>query len=232
MTNTMYEVVAIIPARGGSKGLPRKNILPLGDKPLIAYSIESALSCDLIDRVVVSTDDHEVAEISREYGAEVPFMRPPELSGDKAQLGDVLQHAVTTLYQERFSGIIRLSLLPTHPFRATTTLTDIVEAMLGDYWTASTVRRLPFNKHSHYTCNDDGSLTPLADTLGSEMNENGQYYYRGYGLVSAHKHSKKGWGKAYFKVIDDPISLIDIDTMEDFRLAEKVLELNLFDFKG
>jgi len=67
-------VVCLIPARGGSKGLPRKNIRPLAGKPLIAYSIEAALSCRLIDRVIVSTDDQEIAETSRKYGAEVPFM--------------------------------------------------------------------------------------------------------------------------------------------------------------
>lgn len=86
--------VCVIGARGGSKGLPGKNIRPLLGKPMIAWSIEQALACPDIDRVVVSTDSPQIAEVARAYGAQVPFMRPPELSGDAVGKWDVWRHAL------------------------------------------------------------------------------------------------------------------------------------------
>ena len=89
-------VAAVIPARGGSKGVPRKNIRMVGGKPLIAYMIDSAIKAKLLDRVFVSTDDYEIAEVSRRYGAEV-IMRPAEISGDKASSESALLHALSFL---------------------------------------------------------------------------------------------------------------------------------------
>ena len=91
------QVVAVTFARGGSKGVPRKNIRPLGGKPLIAWSIETAKSCDLIDRVVVCTDDEEIADVARAYGAEVPFLRPAELAQDGSPEWLAWQHAIQEL---------------------------------------------------------------------------------------------------------------------------------------
>ncbi|MHA0856216.1 acylneuraminate cytidylyltransferase family protein [Paenibacillus sp. CMAA1364] len=110
--------LAIIPARGGSKGLPRKNILPLYGKPLIEYSIEAALKCGYIDEVAVSTDCEEIAVISRQAGASVPFMRPENLATDSASTMDVLKHTVGFYEQEcdrLFDNIILLQ--PTSPLR-------------------------------------------------------------------------------------------------------------------
>ena len=87
-------IVAIIPARGGSKGIPRKNLKLINGKPMIAYAIESALSVSGINRVIVSTDDTETAIVAKKYGAEVPFMRPAELAGDTILTVPVLKHAV------------------------------------------------------------------------------------------------------------------------------------------
>ncbi len=111
-------ILAIIPARGGSKGLPRKNILPLLGKPLIAWTIKQALASKYLDKVMVSTDDEEIARIAKDHGAEVPFLRPPELATDTAKTIDVIYHALA-FYKER--GIIfnYLALLePTSPLRA------------------------------------------------------------------------------------------------------------------
>ena len=93
-------IVAIIPARGGSKGIPRKNIKELCGKPLIAYIIETALKVKELDSVIVSTEDKEIAEIAEKYGAEVPFLRPKELAGDETPTLPVLQHAVKYLEEE------------------------------------------------------------------------------------------------------------------------------------
>src|SRR5690242_15380045 len=89
--------LAIIPARGGSKGLPGKNILPLQGKPLIAHTIEGARAAHCIHRVVVSTESTEIAQIARQYGAEVPFLRPAELAQDETPTLPVLQHALREL---------------------------------------------------------------------------------------------------------------------------------------
>jgi len=120
MTNANPKVLAVIPARGGSKGVPRKNIRVVGGKPLIAYTIDSALAVrERLHRLIVSTDDAEIAGVAQKYGAEVPFMRPPELGGDRIPMVPVLKHAIQTV--EEMDGIKLdwvLLLQPTCPFRA------------------------------------------------------------------------------------------------------------------
>lgn len=123
-----HKVLAVIPARGGSKGVPRKNIRPVCGKPLIAYSIETALAArDLLYRVLVSTDDAEIAAIARQYGAETPFLRPAELAADNAPTAPVLQHAVRFVEEQdkvRMDWVLLLQ--PTDPFR---TVQDIQAAL-------------------------------------------------------------------------------------------------------
>jgi len=112
------KVLAIIPARGGSKSLPGKNIKELCGKPLIAWSIEVALSCSKIDRVIISTDDKNIAEVAKKCGAEVPFIRPHELASDTASTIEVVFHAIDWLkkHQDYKAGYILL-LQPTSPLR-------------------------------------------------------------------------------------------------------------------
>lgn len=106
-------VLAVITARGGSKGLPHKNVLPLGELPLIAWTVRAALEASCVVRVVVSTDDDEIAEAASEAGAEVPFRRPTELASDTATSVDVMRHALDAV-----PGFDRAVLLqPTSPFR-------------------------------------------------------------------------------------------------------------------
>ena len=91
-------MIAIIPARGGSKGLPGKNVRPLNGKPLIAYAIKEALKAKHIDRVIISTDDEEIAKVAVQYGAELPFMRPAELASDTAQAIDNYIYTIGRLF--------------------------------------------------------------------------------------------------------------------------------------
>ncbi len=119
-------ILGIIPARGGSKGVPRKNIKLLGGKPLIAYTIEAALHSQL-SKVIVSTDDEEIAEVSRRYGAEVPFMRPAELASDTASSISMIQHALKTMESLEgicFDGVMLLQ--PTTPFRLSKDIEDAI----------------------------------------------------------------------------------------------------------
>ena len=119
-------IVAAVFARGGSRGVPRKNLRLLGDKPLIAYPLEIARQCPSIDRVVVSTDDAEIAEIAKTWGAEVPYMRPADLSTDTAPERAAWQHLVRWLQEN--GGIEALvSLSTTSPFRSV----ESVEACIG-----------------------------------------------------------------------------------------------------
>ncbi|MFA6357071.1 MAG: acylneuraminate cytidylyltransferase family protein [Candidatus Omnitrophota bacterium] len=111
------KIVCIIPARGGSKGLPGKNIKMLLGKPLIAYSIRQAKQSELIDRVIVSTDDKKIAKISEKYGAEVPFIRPKSLAQDKSSTMDVLLHAMEWLKKDNYSFDVLVLLHATAPLR-------------------------------------------------------------------------------------------------------------------
>ena len=109
--------LCLVPARGGSKRLERKNVLPFQGKPLIAHTITAALDADVFDRVCVSTEDEEIAAVSEEYGAEVPFERPAELATDTAQVVDVCEHALD-YFEEQGSDVDVLAvLLPTTPLR-------------------------------------------------------------------------------------------------------------------
>ncbi|QEE43680.1 acylneuraminate cytidylyltransferase family protein (plasmid) [Rhizobium sp. WL3] len=110
-------VLALIPARGGSKGIPRKNLAPLGGRPLIAWTVLAALDAGCFSQVVVSTDDHEIAAIAKSYGAEVPFLRPEEFSSDMASAVGVIEHALAYFagQGEIFDAVAYLQ--PTSPFR-------------------------------------------------------------------------------------------------------------------
>ena len=119
MTSSL-KILTIIPARGGSKGVPKKNIRLVGNKPLIAYTIEVALRSEVLDRIIVSTDSEEIAEISKRLGAEIPFIRPKGLSIDSAPTLPVIQHAVKSIESNdlvTFDWILILQ--PTNPFKST-----------------------------------------------------------------------------------------------------------------
>lgn len=124
-----HSVLAIIPARGGSKGIPHKNIVLTGGKPLIAHTIEAAKNCPCIDKVLVSTDDKEIAQVSRAYGADVPFLRPDYLSSDTARSIDAVLHAISFCAGHDRPYDIAVLLQPTSPLR---TGEDITHAL--DYF--------------------------------------------------------------------------------------------------
>jgi CMP-N-acetylneuraminic acid synthetase len=127
----LNNVLCLIPARGGSKGLPRKNLRSLLGKPLLAYSIEQALSSSSITRTIVSTDDPEIAEVARQFGAEVPFLRPDELAADASTDLDVFVHALKWLAEfENYVPDICVHLRPTHPIRKVEDIDRIIDILL------------------------------------------------------------------------------------------------------
>lgn len=133
MSIEKLNIIALIPARGGSQRFIGKNIRKLNGKPLIAYTIEAALAVRNIDRVIVSTDNEEIAAIAKEYGAEVPFIRPSELSSSDATEFEFHAHAVDALYrQESYRVDIIVNLYPTTPFRKTDSILNALNMMLAD----------------------------------------------------------------------------------------------------
>jgi len=130
--NNKQEVYAIIPARSGSKGVPNKNIMDLAGYPLIAYSIASAKKCPAINRVIVTTDSEEYAEIALKYGAEVPFIRPSDISGDAATDTQFFQHAVNYFRKEEGSVPEYFAhLRPTTPIRYPSIIDKAINVMVG-----------------------------------------------------------------------------------------------------
>jgi len=131
MTKKDLKIIGIIPARGGSKLIPGKNIKPLLGKPLIAYTIEVALEAGCLDRIIVSTDDGKIAEIAKEYGAEVPFIRPTSLALDSTPMLPVLQHAIEYLQKEEdYSPDVIVLLQPTSPLRKVGHIKEALEIFL------------------------------------------------------------------------------------------------------
>ena len=124
------EVLALIPARGGSKSVPRKNLLQVAGKPLIAYSIGHALTCTQITRTIVSTDDPEIAEVSRKFGAEVPFRRPAEFASDTATDFQVFRHALLFLQEQGYTPDLIVHLRPTGPVRRIDLIEHAISMML------------------------------------------------------------------------------------------------------
>ena len=125
--------LAIIPARGLSKGIPRKNVRLVAGKPLIAWTIEAALNAKGVDRVLVSTEDEEIAEVARQYGAEVPFLRPLKLSQDETPTLPVLQNVVFELKNlENFVPDAVITLQPTSPLRTSEHIDDAIERFKAD----------------------------------------------------------------------------------------------------
>lgn len=218
------KIVAVIPARGGSKGIPRKNLANLGGKPLIAYSILSALQCEGIDRVIVSTDDEEIAVTAMKWGAEVPFLRPGALAGDKSSVGAAVEYTISQLGS--YCPDVVITLMPTHPFRPAQLLSQLVNQTTSGYGQVMTVTEIPVHANSHVilagSCSMDSIWAPFFAHGGDKVRS----LHRFNGIFFAYIPTKNQ-SYRYVKVIKDPISLIDIDTPEDLYLANEVINTGL-----
>ena len=130
MKNETLKILAIIPGRGGSKGIPSKNIQKLGNLPLIAHTIQSARKSKNVNRIIVSTDNDEIVNVSKKFGAEVPFKRPKKFSLDKSSTLDVVQHTIRFLEEkENYIPDIITILLPTCPFRPKNLIDDSIQLL-------------------------------------------------------------------------------------------------------
>ncbi|MEI8001231.1 MAG: acylneuraminate cytidylyltransferase family protein [Actinomycetes bacterium] len=162
-------VLALIPARGGSKGIPRKNVVEIAGKPLIAWSIQQALDAASITRVIVSTDDDEIADVALQWGAEVPFRRPAEFAGDLSPDLDVMRHALAHLAREEdYAPEMVVHLRPTGPVRRVADL-DAAVALLAGRPDADAVRSVSVAHQTPYKMwriLADGTMEPLLEVPG------------------------------------------------------------------
>ena len=163
---TAGPVLGVIPARGGSKGVPGKNIRALAGKPLLQYTVDAGRASGVIDRLVLSTDSEEIAEVGRALGIEVPFLRPAELSGDAAPMLPVLEHAVRATMGPAFQPAIIVLLQPTSPLRRPDHVRAAVSLLRetgGD--SVVTVLELPRHLSPDYVMRvEDGRLVPFLET--------------------------------------------------------------------
>ena len=223
------KTIAIIPARSGSKGLPDKNIKPLNGKPLLAYSIEAALASGMFDTVHVSTDSERYADIARQYGADVPFLRSAEASSDTASSEDAIRE-VLRRYEEmgqRFDAFMLLQ--PTSPLRTA----DDIRAAFGvmEEKQAESIVSVCEIEHSPLWCNTlppDGSMRAFIRTGGNKRRQQLETYYRLNGAIYLVKtghflQSHTFYGDGCYACIMSAERSVDIDSPIDFMIAECLL---------
>ena len=234
MTST--EVLAIIPARGGSKSIPRKNIKIFAGYPLIAFSVRAGLAAESVSRVIVSTDDDEIAEIGREFGADIPFLRPEELSRDDTPDLPVFQHALDWLrINEEYQPQMVVQLRPTSPFRRKEHINQAVWRLL-ERPEADSIRTvcIPFqNPYKMWRVDADGFMQPLITTNITEpYNLPRQalpevFWQTGY-VDAAWKETilEKGsmTGESILPLVIGAEEWIDIDSPDDWSRAERLFE--------
>lgn len=164
-----FKVLGIILARGGSKRVPRKNIKELAGKPLLSYTVEQGKASKYIDRLIVSTDDEEIARVGREYGAEVPFLRPAELAGDSVTDFPVFVHALEWLAKnEQYRPNIVVQLRPTHPLRKPEDVDRAIELLVEhpEADSVRTVKEPDQTPYKMYKIGGEGFLEPLLPIPG------------------------------------------------------------------
>lgn len=220
-------MLAVIPARGGSKRLPRKNVLLLGGRPLIAWTIAAARASGVFDAILVSTDDEETAGIARDAGALVPWLRPTDLASDTARSADVLRHALRWYEGARGSVDAVVLLQPTSPFRSVRSIRAAVGQYLEQPTHKSVVSVSPASPHPAWCFTLEGTqLTPFAgwDLLERRSQDlPASYALNGaiYVFPAEHVRSDRallGPGLQAF-LMDDPDEAHDIDTETDWRVA-------------
>jgi len=217
--------IAVIPARGGSKRIPRKNIKPFAGKPMIAYAIEAALGSGLFDRVLVSTDDVEITDIARQYGAEAPFVRPADLADDHTPTVPVIAHAIEAYEALGWEVVAACCIYPSVPFMQINDLREtwnLLEQGKAGY--TFPVSEFPSAIQRALKCDNDGVIHPFfpecelvrTQDLETAYHDAGQFYW--------------GWRDSWLKLsrihshgIGLPIPnwrVVDIDTPDDWTRAE------------
>jgi len=218
--------VAIIPARGGSKRIPRKNVRLFAGKPIIAHSIGAALDSGCFDRVIVSTDDAEIAAVAREWGAETPFVRPPELADDHTGTNAVVKHAINWLAEQGTPADYACCIYATAPFVQARYLQEGLARLLErrrGY--AFSVTSFPFPIQRAIRINAEGAVEAIwpenifrrSQDLEEAFHDAGQFYW---GSTDAYLTDEVVFSPASVPIVLPRHLVQDIDTFEDWRRAE------------
>lgn len=219
--------LAVIPARGGSKRIPRKNIKEFCGKPIICYSIEAAMRCGRFDRVVVSTDDPEITELARASGAEVPFVRPPELSDDYTPTVPVIRHAIEWVTEYRGAVSHACCIYATAPFVTVQDLREAFDRMVdrrvtGYVFTATSFpfpiqRAFRITGSGHCEMFDPQNYNARSQDLEPAYQDAGQFYW---GSTQAYLEGKKFFATDSMPYLIPRYRVQDIDTLQDWTRAE------------
>jgi N-acylneuraminate cytidylyltransferase len=218
--------IAIIPARGGSKRIPRKNIKEFHSKPMIAYSIEAAKESGCFDRIIVSTDDEEIAKVATKYGAEVPFIRPADIANDFATTLDVMQHAIDWCKQQQWAIDKVCCIYATAPFILPEYIQKgLAELSCDDVQYAFSATTFPFPIQRAISLTENGFVEMISpehkntrsQDLPEAYHDAGQFYW---GKVNAFEEGKAIFDKHSKMVLLPRKRVQDIDTKEDWDLAE------------
>jgi len=220
-------IIAVIPARGGSKRIPRKNIRPFAGKPVMAYSIEAARDSRLFDRIVVSTDDEEIASVARVYGAETPFVRPAELSDDYTGTQAVAAHALATIAgPDELGTAVACCIYPTAPFVTASDLRRGFELLTStgkNFIFSATTFAFPIQRALRAL--PDGGVAPFfpewiecrSQDLEASCHDAGQFYW---GRAQAFCSGVPAFTSHSAAMILPRYRVMDIDTLEDWVQAE------------
>jgi CMP-N,N'-diacetyllegionaminic acid synthase len=228
----MKKILVVIPARGGSKRLPRKNILKLNDKPLIQYPIELAKALPGVGKICVSTDDQEIADLAISLGAEVPYLRPADISGDLVPLEKVVQN-VYEYYQKSFAPDILLTLTPATPLTNIKYLVEGLQAIHNNSEINSVITVREATEHAEWILrvdkNGNGNTilgNPLNGKFNTSQNLEKFWYLMGaffINRVSAFKNQNSMYSEPFYCIKMNQEENVDIDTPEDFKKAIEVL---------
>jgi CMP-N,N'-diacetyllegionaminic acid synthase len=222
---SLINIIAIIPARGGSKGIPRKNIKDLNGKPLIGYILETALKVEEIDRVIVSTENLEIANVAKEFGAEIPFLRPKELAEDSVPTLPVLQHAISYLEEnENFTPDIIVLLYATSPLVKKERISQAIRLLIEENFdlVISVVK-----DKGHFWIEKDGNFERLYPrTIKNRQfenplfRENGAIYvYKKFAIME--QNCMVDLNVGFIKMCN--YESIDIDEPFDFEIAKNLI---------
>ena len=224
-------LLCIIPARGGSKGIPGKNIKLLGGKPLLAYTWETAQRAGVFDRIVLSTDSEEIAAVGRKLGMEVPFMRPPELSEDDTPMLPVLQHAIMFLGERRWIPDYIAILQPSAPFRNIEHLREAYKIISESGCdSVVSVEKVPDHFSPHYAMKivegrlenfiPEGEYITRRQDVEMAYTRNGQFYFARRETIME-KNTIYGSDCRPFIIADE--DSVNLDTLDNWKEAERLI---------
>jgi len=228
------KIIGVIPARGGSKGLPGKNIRPLFGKPLIAWTIDAAKKSKYLDRVIISTDDSKIAKVAKKFGAQVPFMRPKALASDTAKSIDVMLHALDHFKAEGIEYDYLIMLEPTSPLRETEDIDGSIKKLIDNKSGAASIVGVSKVEAAHpvfdVTITGKGFIKPYAGDFSKAVRRqdiSDLYFFEGTVYVSKASELYKRKGFYHDKTLPYIVprwKSLEVDDILDMVCAEAILK--------